>query len=403
MVPNQKKPSVKIKKSVNTVKALIKEKKSTGTSKQVNAEAALKKLSHDLGERIKELSCLYNISNILNDTTLMTEDAFRKILEVIIPSYQYPEITSARLTLSGKVYKTSNFKNTKWKQTSPILTKRKQIGELDVVYLKKRPDIYEGPFLKEERHLINSIAQLLIQFIVRKDTESELTESREQLKNFAAHLQTVREEERIYISRELHDNLGQSLTALRIDLFRLVKKFSTDEKNEIMINASQQTQQMITLVDSIIQSIRTIARELRPSVLDDLGLLAAIEWQIEEFSKRSGIKCRIVSSLKKVDVPKTHSIGVFRIVQESLTNILRHSGASEVTIRLFEKDSITKIEIEDNGCGIKDTDVSNPKSLGLLGMRERALLFGGEFSIKGMKNKGTKITLTIPKKNGNIS
>lgn len=365
-------------------------------------ESSLKKLSHDLGERVKELSCLYKISNILNDSSLITDDALMKILEVILPSYQYPEITQARLTLNDKEYRTSGFKNTAWKQVAPIYIKRKQIGRLEVVYLKKRPDVYEGPFLKEERHLINSITQLILQYIIRKKAESEVNESKEQLKNFAAHLQTIREEERIYISRELHDNLGQSLTALRIDLFRLAKRLSTGEQNEFLAETYVQAQQMISLVDTIIQSIRTIARELRPSVLDDLGLMAAIEWQLEEFSKRSGIKCRIISSVKSLDVPKDHSIGVFRIVQESLTNILRHSGAGEVILKISEKDFSTRIEIDDNGCGIKETDIFNKKSLGLLGMRERALLFGGEFTIKGIKDKGTKIILTIPKITGDI-
>lgn len=371
----------------------------TGKSK---TESELKKLSHDLGERVKELSCLYKISNILNDSSLITEDALMKILEVILPSYQYPDITAARLTLFGKEYKTTNYKRTAWKQSAPVLINGKKIGKLEVLYLKKCKKSFEGPFLKEERHLINSITQLIMQFIIRKKAEFEVNESKEQLKNFAAHLQTIREEERIYISRELHDNLGQSLTALRIDLFRLAKRLSTGEQNDFLTETSVQAKQMISLVDSIILSIRTIARELRPSILDDLGLLAAIEWQIEEFSKRSGIKCKIISSVKTIDVPKAHSIGVFRIVQESLTNILRHSGANKVILKISEENDITRIEIDDNGCGIKETEIYNQKSLGLLGMKERALLFGGEFIIKGVKDKGTKIILSIPKITGDI-
>ncbi len=363
--------------------------------KNNTVEEKLKKISHDLGERVKELSCLYNISSILNESSQSLENTYRKILNVIIPSYQYPEITASRLTIDEIEYTSGNYRLSKWKQTSPVNIGRKKVGEIEVVYLEKRPDAFEGPFLKEERHLLNSIAQLISQFIERRKAESELTESREQLKNFAAHLQTIREEERVVISRELHDNLGQSLTALRIDLFRLMKKLP-EGGNEDTAGTASFAQQMISLVDSIIQSVRTIARELRPQILDDLGLLAAIEWQIDEFEKRSGVRCRFSSGLKSINVGKLHWIGIFRIIQESLTNVLRHSGASEVIIRITEKDGFTKVEITDNGCGIKESEIINPKSLGLLGMKERALLFGGEFTIKGIKDKGTKITLTIP-------
>lgn len=381
----------KYKKAAPAAKMPESEKK---RSKSV--EEKLKKISHDLGERVKELSCLYNISSILNESSQSLEITYRKILNVIIPSYQFPEITASRMVVDGSEYTSDNYRRTKWKQTSPVNIGRKKTGEIEVVYLKKRPDIYEGPFLKEERHLLNSIAQLISQFIERRKAESELTESREQLKNFAAHLQTIREEERIVISRELHDNLGQSLTALRIDLFRMIKKLQECSPFAGASETLQHTQQMISLVDSVIQSVRTIARELRPQILDDLGLLAAIEWQIDEFEKRSGVKCRFVTSLKAIKVEKFHSIGIFRIIQESLTNVLRHSGANEVVIRITEKDGMTKVEISDNGCGIKESEINDPKSLGLLGMKERALLFGGEFSIKGLKGKGTKITLMIP-------
>ncbi|MCE1164800.1 MAG: sensor histidine kinase [Bacteroidetes bacterium] len=364
----------------------------------VGIEDKLKKISHDLGERVKELSCLYKISSILHESEQSFEITFRKILEVIVPSYQYPEITASRLIIDGTEYRTSDYRNTKWRQSCPLKIGKTKVGVIEVVYLKKCPGSNEEPFLKEERHLINSIAQLLSQYIERRRAESELKESREQLKNFAAHLQTIREEERIVISRELHDNLGQSLTALKIDLFRLMKKIPSDGSPECSEIASY-TQQMISLVDSIIQSLRTIARELRPQVLDDLGLLAAIEWQIDEFEKRSGVKCRFISNLKTIRVEKFHSIGIFRIVQESLTNVLRHSGATEVIIKITEKGGFTKIEISDNGCGIKNSEINDPKSLGLLGMRERALLFGGGFSIKGNDGKGTRITLTIPQTN----
>lgn len=231
----------------------------------------------------------------------------------------------------------------------------------------------------------------------QKNTEKKLQDYSQQLKNYGAHLQTIREEERIYISRELHDNLGQSLTALKIELFRAIKIFSEIYKNRPPEKMIMYVQNMIALVDSILLSTKNIARKIRPKILDNLGLLAAIEWQVEEFIKTTEIKCNLVTSVRKIIMDKAHSIGVFRIIQEALTNIARHSNACKVLVSIKENNRFTTVKIIDNGIGINERNINSTKTLGLLGMKERAQVFGGDLSIEGEKDKGTKITLKIPK------
>lgn len=230
----------------------------------------------------------------------------------------------------------------------------------------------------------------------RKQAEKSIYESKEQLKRFAARLQNIREEERVSISRELHDNLGQSLTALRMDLFRISKNIGQLEKTNGTEMIGKNIQEMISLVDSNIQLVRKISRDLRPTLLDDLGLLAAIEWQVNDFKQRSGIDCKLATTLDKIEIDKSKSIGIYRIVQEALTNIVRHSKASEVVIKIYSHDGNICLEVNDNGCGITEDQIYNTKTLGLLGMRERAFLIGGELSIQGTLDKGTKLLLTYP-------
>jgi signal transduction histidine kinase len=153
---------------------------------------------------------------------------------------------------------------------------------------------------------------------------------------------------------------------------------------------------MSKLVDTTIQMVREISTELRPGVLDDLGLTAAIEWQAQEFQTRMGIRCSFTSSLENIILDKERSTVIFRIFQEALTNVVRHANATRINVSLKEEADNLILEVRDNGEGIKESEISNAKSLGLLGMRERAILLGGEIKISGTPRKGTKVTVRIP-------
>jgi PAS domain S-box-containing protein len=230
----------------------------------------------------------------------------------------------------------------------------------------------------------------------RKRAEEELKSSREQLRALAASLQSAREEERSRIAREIHDNLGQALTGLKMSLSWLDKKLSEVGDGVPPPLLLNEIASMSKLIDAAIQMVREISAELRPGVLDDLGLVAAVEWQAQEFQTRMGIRCRFTSTLENITLDKEQSTAIFRILQETLTNVARHANATRVNITLRKKAGNLILEVRDNGRGITESEISNPRSLGLLGMRERALLLGGNVEISGTPGKGTAVTVQIP-------
>jgi signal transduction histidine kinase len=227
----------------------------------------------------------------------------------------------------------------------------------------------------------------------RKRAEAQLRESREQLRALSVYLQSVREEERTRIAREVHDELGQALTGLKMDLVWLGSKLSKDRKI-----LQEKTKIMSAGIDGIIQTIRRIATELRPGVLDDLGLAAAIEWQAHEFQVRTGIQCSVTVAVNESPLDDHLNTAFFRIFQETLTNIMRHAQASRVEVQLKGEKDCLILEVKDYGRGISESEISGTKSLGLLGMRERAALLGGSFDITGIPGMGTCVKVMIPLK-----
>jgi signal transduction histidine kinase len=225
----------------------------------------------------------------------------------------------------------------------------------------------------------------------RELAEMELKRSQELFRNLSTHLQVVREEERTRIARKIHDDMGQALTALKIDLTWLNKKLTDDQP---LIR--EKLQSMVTLINETIETVHNLSEDLRPGILDDFGLSAAIEWQAEEFQKRTGIECRINLASDESNLSKEKSTNLFRIVQESLTNVIRHANATKVEINLSEKDGILLLEVADNGKGITKAAVTNPKSFGLIGIKERVHSLGGEVDISGTPNAVTRLKVKMP-------
>jgi two-component system sensor histidine kinase UhpB len=225
----------------------------------------------------------------------------------------------------------------------------------------------------------------------RKRIELEITQSREQLRELSSYLQTAREEEKAYIAREIHDELGGTLTALKMDAFWLAKKMPAE-----LGSLHEKVATMSQLVDTAVQATRRIVTELRPTLLDDLGLVAAIEWQVAEFQKRMGLPCRLTLPAAEVELDQQHSIALFRILQESLTNVARHAGASRVDVALGLAGTDVVLSVRDNGSGISPERVSNPTSHGVRGIFERARQLGGEAAITGQPGAGTTVTITLP-------
>jgi PAS domain S-box-containing protein len=248
-----------------------------------------------------------------------------------------------------------------------------------------------GEWGEEDLALLRISSGLIGNVLERKGAEEELKSSREQLRNLSAYLQTVREEEGKHIAREIHDELGQALTALKMDISWLINKLPNDQKPLI-----EKTKSMSKLTDTTIQTVQRILTELRPGLLDDLGLAAAIEWQAEEFQKRTGIKCEVTLDPDEIIIDQDRSTAIFRIFQEALTNVSRHANATKVKVNLKKKAEKLILKVKDDGRGITEKQISDPKSFGLIGIRERVHLFGGEFKISGIRDKGTTVTVGIP-------
>jgi PAS domain S-box-containing protein len=211
-----------------------------------------------------------------------------------------------------------------------------------------------------------------------------------QLRQLTAHLQSVREEERTNIAREIHDELGQQLTVLKMDTSRLRKKNKDGKEIEEDITG------ILNQADHCLQLVRKISTELRPGIIDDLGIIAALEWQAEEFEKRTEIKTKFQTNITELNLPPVHTISLFRIFQESLTNVARHSEARNVHSSLLLQHESIILKITDDGKGFDTEILKTKKTLGLLGMKERIILINGSYEIIPTAGKGTEITVTVP-------
>ncbi len=223
-------------------------------------------------------------------------------------------------------------------------------------------------------------------------TEQRLRTSEENLRALATHLQSVREEERIHIAREIHDELGQALTGLKFD----IKSFMTTCGDNSTVERAEKSRGLATAIDRIINSVRRIASGLRPEVLDEIGLAAAVEWQAREFQRRTGVRCSLNIAGKFSDPDKDRSTALFRIFQELLTNVARHAHATRINVALSQSRDAISLVVEDNGRGVRDAELESPRSLGMLGLRERVFAFGGSIAFRGEEGKGTTVSVSIP-------
>ena len=226
----------------------------------------------------------------------------------------------------------------------------------------------------------------------RRRAQEQLRQSHNQLRTLSLYLQRVREEERIRIAREVHDELGQALTGLKLQLTWLASRFP---RRSMLLQ--RQACSMAAHIDEIIQAVRRIATELRPGLLDTAGLLAALEWQANRFQSGTGIVCEVKAEMRATLRNQDLNTAFFRIFQEALTNIIRHAHATRVEVRLQETDGQIVLQVKDDGRGISEAEIHNTKSIGLLGIRERAALLGGTMRIEGVQGHGTTLRVSIPR------
>lgn len=271
----------------------------------------------------------------------------------------------------------------------------------------QRVDLYETMHVRKDGGIVNvslnispirdASGEILgMSAIARDITESKVREdqlrrSTERLRALSTRLQSIREEERTTLARDIHDELGQRLTGLMMDLVSLSQK-PPKEKDVL----AQRIKSMESIIDDTIKLVRRISAELRPGILDDLGLVAAMEWQLNDFKKRTGIECEFLSECDDSGLDHDLSTALFRVFQETLTNIIRHAHATHARIEINDRDGFITLTIEDNGKGISEAEISDSSSLGLLGIRERVFIFGGDVHIAGAENRGTQVVVKIP-------
>ncbi len=277
---------------------------------------------------------------------------------------------------------------------TPILD---SVGEVIGYFDIRNKQGAEGFTINDQEMLLTlaPVASIAIQnalaYQQRMATVNELKESAAQLQELAASLESAREEERTQIARELHDELGQALTAVKFDLAWLGDEL--EKKDE---NLFQKIKDITARVNTLIQRVKRISTELRPGMLEDLGLVASIEWQAQDFEKHTGVRCKVNLPGEELVLTREQSLAIFRIFQEALTNVVRYAEAEQVDITLSKAGEVLVLEVKDNGKGIKAEEVTGLHSLGLLGMRERATYLGGTFDVHGTPGEGTMLRVTIP-------
>jgi signal transduction histidine kinase len=282
-------------------------------------------------------------------------------------------------------------------ETAKMIRGRERSQATPIIFLTAQADemtsMFKGYAVGAVDYLMKPVVPDVLKskvaiFVELHKKSERLRESEDKLRRLAAHLISVREEERAHIAREIHDELGQVLTGIKMEVGWLQKRL----KEPLLL---EKTESMSKLIDSTVQTVRKIATGLRPEMLDDMGLVAAVGWQAKEFQKRTGIRCRTkLPPERKFDFEI--STAVFRIFQEILTNVARHSRATRVDIELRDGEERLELDVTDNGIGIPEGELRGRKSLGLLGMQERALLFGGEVNVSGIPGQGTRVAVRIP-------
>jgi signal transduction histidine kinase len=385
-----------------------------------------------LKERVKELTALHGAAHVLEHAGKTPAMILKEIAALLPPAWQYPEITAAKISLGAVETATPNFSRTPWSQTAAFSAGEGAEGLIEVVYLEERPVIFEGPFLKEERALIQSLAQMLASYFERQAAEEkarnayndlecqvrdrtadlermnqtlrdEISErlraeeairhSQAQLRRLATELTLAEERERRAIASDLHDHIGQALAVIRARLRQM-------QSNAMFSGMEKDIEDTLTLLDQTIQSTRTLTFEISPPVLYDLGLEPALQWLCRQFQKKHGLRAEMTSEGSRPLVPDNIQITVFRSVQELLLNAAKHARASSVQVHLARLPAALRVEVRDDGEGFdvsrEGASMDDHGGFGLFSIRERLRVLGGALGISSSPGRGAAFTLDVP-------
>jgi len=386
---------------------------------------------HKLQERVKELSALHRTARNLQDDTRPSEAVVREIVGLLPAAWQYPEIAAARIHFQNITEATPGFRETPWMQCARFNTKTADEGTIEVAYLEERPPEAEGPFLAEERDLIESLADMLGSYFQHQLANRELQAARDNLERLVSErteeLRTANEKlareasehraarlqieeyqnrlrqltteltladarERREIAVDLHDHIIQEFAfiKLRIAQFRGDAVFCGFEQN---------LEEIISLLEGAIQHTRQLTFEISTPILYELGLPAALEWLAEQYERRHKLKIKLKLKDPPRGVPEAVRVMLFKCVQELLTNVVKYAQAAHVTITLKCESRDLWIEVSDDGKGFDasrmESAVDPHRGFGLFSIRERLKSFDGEMSLQSVPGKGTTVRLTV--------
>jgi signal transduction histidine kinase len=353
------------------------------------SEKQLAKIRNELKERHKELDCIYNISKIV-DRHNESGKIIQEIVDIIPGSWQFPDKTCCRVLIDDECFISCNFIETPFSLKKDIKISKEKIGRIEVFYINDSGALKKSPFLKAERNLLNVVAERLGKIVERKRAEHALENSYKHLQELYEHLQTVREDERKKIAIEIHDELGQALTSLKIDLRWLGGKMEENPERRNKIELMEQ------LVDGTIKRIQKIATDLRPPLLDDFGLKEAVLWYIEDITKRAGLSMNFKHDNSLEQLTRDSSMFIFQIIRELTTNVIRHANAVKMEISIGHIPGYLEIVFKDDGKGITIEQAESLKSFGLYNLKERVSYWGGTTDIAGITGRGTRIRISIP-------
>ncbi len=356
-------------------------------------EERRQRLLHKLGERVKELTALHGVVRLLQDSRVPLDEVLQQVVLLLPPAWQYPDIAVARIRIDGTIAMTPRFCETLWMQRAALTTSVGRHGYLEVGYLEERPTEHEGPFLVEERNLINSLADSLSSYLTRREAEEGLRETHAQLQALSRQLMYLQEQERQQLAHDLHDEVGQALTALKMNLQTMQLVANTSPVQNSLTES-------FSILDTLLARVRDLSLDLRPSLLDHLGLVPAIRWHTIRQAERAGLQAHVDADSLLQDLPADMAVVCFRIVQEAVTNVLRHAKATQLDVVLRTNASGFDLIVKDNGVGFRVsesmTEVEGRWAIGLVGMRERARALKGQIMIHSAPGRGTEVSAHIP-------
>jgi signal transduction histidine kinase len=385
---------------------------------------------HLLGERVKELSALHRTARILQDETRPVAETLTQVVSLLPAAWQYPESTRARIVFDGSEFATTGFASTDWSQQARFKLQSGEEGLIEVCYTVEMPHETEGPFLAEERDLIDSLAEMLRSYLQHKKADDTLKKAHDSLEQLVrqrtAELQTANKalrsqvdeyrraqkqieahqrelsrltselslaeaRERRLIAGDLHDHIGQALAFIKM-------KVSLFQGNAVFCGFEDSLAEILTLLDQTISYTRNLTFELSPPVLYELGLTPAIEWLAESLERRHGLRTVVRTTGLHPALPDDLKVVLFKSVQEALNNVTAHAAATEAAVTVSVGSETVTIQVRDNGKGFNPDTViaSDGHHFGLFSIRERLGYLGGSLKIDSTPGNGTTLTLTAP-------